>query len=108
MAKKVSISSEMKRAQEQMKKKIAEKDKTVRDSKAEKKSNYKPVKEQYKEIRESLKDKEPIISDDYENDLIKSLFNDPNSSKTDSSDATNKDTEPKQEEESVIKHRDGL
>lgn len=108
MAKKVSISSEMKRAQEQMKKKLAEKDKTVKDPKTEKKSNYKPVKEQYKEIRESLKDKEPIISDDYENDLIKSLFNDSNSNKTDSSDANNKDTEPKQEEESIIKHRDGL
>lgn len=75
MAKKQSVASKMKAAQEELKKKIsnkAEEAKTVRKAKT--------AKEQYKELRTSIKEKnapkEIAFKDNYEEELIKELFKD--------------------------------
>lgn len=69
MAKK-SIASKMRAAQEELKRKMRGED----DDKKERKKYRKSAREQYKELRESRKEKEVKASNTYEQDLIKSLF----------------------------------
>lgn len=95
---KQSIASKMKATQEELKKKMS--------SKNEKppKKKRKTVKEQYKEIKESLKGPSVVKSDNYEEDLIKSLFNENSIKSIDSEDVNNKEKGESKE----VTHRDGL
>lgn len=88
----------MKATQEALKKKMSSK-----DEKPPKKKR-KTVKEQYKEIKESLKEPTVVKSDTYEEDLIKSLFNNDSVESNDSEDLNDQ----KQEESKEVQHRDGL
>lgn len=75
MAKKQSVASKMKVAQEELKQKISSK---VEEAKKVRKA--KTAKEQYKELRASIKEKnapkEIAFKDNYEEELINELFKD--------------------------------
>ena len=80
-------------------KEIATLDSVKKKKETKKKSTYKPMSMVYKELRESRKEKpnEGAFDDNYEQELIKSLFKDDNKK--------SKDTSEVQEPEQVVEEK---
>lgn len=90
---------EKKSKQPQKVKEIATLDSIKKKKETKKKSTYKPMSMVYKELRESRKEKpnEGAFDDNYEQELIKSLFKDDNKK--------SKDTSEVQEPEQVVEEK---
>lgn len=102
---KQSINSKMREAQKKMMNTIKDNKEPLKKEPTKKKA--KTAKEQYKELRESIKDPIVISSNTYEEDLIKSLFQQ-DSIKKDENLNNFEESDDKKQEDTIIKHKSGL